>query len=293
MATLSSINTEKVQFSYNCSNESIGTYQIHCHSVYEIYYFIEGDVDYLVEGKQYHPTPHSLILLSPNALHGVKVNSDQPYRRFTLHFHPDLLHMERRNILLSAFPKYEKFSEKEVYYENTDTYRLYSFFESFNDCSKQPASLCEQLLPIYIEGLLAQLTIMCRTLRPVLVKGNVSDTITDIITYLNDHLTEHISLDQLSELFFISKHYLNRAFRKATGTTVGDYLIYKRIIYARQLLITGYSATEAARKSGFHDYSSFYRSYRKNLGHTPIMDRRDIPSTTNTDLLKEQCIIKS
>lgn len=278
MATVSDLNTEKAEFAYSSTTITNSNYQIHCHNIYEIYYFIEGDVDYLVEGKQYHPTPHSLILLSPHVFHGVKINSKQPYIRYVLNFHPDLLRMEQRSLLLSAFPSLEKHSDKEVYYENTHSYQLYSFFEAIKGCSNQPYSLIDQLLPIYIEGLLAQLTIMSRTLRPVEVKDNVSNTITDIIAYLNDHLTENITLDQLSERFFISKYYLNRAFRKVTGTTVCDYLIYKRVIFSQQLLINGSSAAEAALKSGFHDYSTFYRAYRKHLGHSPVQDRRDIPS---------------
>ena len=279
MANLSSIITDMVQFSYSLSTEIYTTHQIHCHNVYEIYYFIEGDADYLVEGKLYHPAPHSLILLSPHVFHGVKVNSDQPYLRFTIHFNPDLLNMDRRNLILSAFPSNEKHSDKEVYYENTEPYHLYTYFESLVSLNNQPDSIKNQLLPIYIEAILAQLTIMCHTLRPVQVKVSVSSTITDIIAYLNDNLTENITLDQLSEYFFISKYYLNRAFRKATGTTVVDYLIYKRVIFAKQLLMNGHSATEAALKSGFRDYSVFYRAYRKNLGHSPLVDRRDIPAS--------------
>lgn len=283
MTALSEIITNSVQFGYNLSTEPSVNHQIHCHSVYEIYYFIEGDVDYLVEGKLYHPKPHSLILLSPNVFHGVKVNSAQPYLRFTIHFDPDLLNIDRRTLLLSAFPNNEKHSDKEVYYEDTDPFHLYTYCESLAELNKQPDFMKLQLLPIYIEAILAQLTVMCRTLRPVQAVVSVSSTITDIIAYLNNHLTEYITLDQLSERFYISKYYLNRAFRKATGTTVGDYLIYKRVIYAQQLLMNGHSATDAALLSGFRDYSVFYRAYRKNLGHSPLTDRRDIPKLQETN----------
>jgi AraC-like DNA-binding protein len=241
--------------------------------VYEIYYFVEGDVDYLVEGKLYRPAPHSLLLLSPHVFHGVKVNSELPYRRFTIHFNPDLLLTERRPLLLSAFPSNEKHSRREVYYENLAGMQLISFLEALVSLASQPEQLQLQLLPTYIEAILAQLTLICRTHSPVQVEVRTSHTITDIITYLNDHLTSSITLDHLSEHFNISKHYLNRAFRKAAGTTVFDYLIYKRVIYAQQQIINGATATEAAIQSGFRDYSVFYRAYRKHLGHSPLVDR--------------------
>lgn len=273
MASICDISTEQVLFSYSLSNIINQTHQIHCHNVYEIYYFIEGDVDYLVEGKLYRPAPHSLLLLSPHVFHGVKVRSENPYRRYTLHFHPDLLQPERRQLLLSAFPSNEKHSGREVYYENLSVTQLGSFFEALEGLAQQSEQLKRQLLPTYIEAILAQLTIICQTHSPVQVEASTSHTITDIIAYLNDNLTEHITLDHLSEHFNISKHYLNRAFRKAAGTTVFDYLIYKRIIYARQLMINGSTATEASLRSGFRDYTVFYRAYRKHLGHSPLEDR--------------------
>jgi AraC-like DNA-binding protein len=273
MAYLCQINTDQVLFNYSVSSKVNTAYQIHCHNVYEIYYFLEGDVDYLVEGKLYRPAPHSLLLLSPHVFHGVKVRTEHPYRRFTLHFNPDLLPTERRPLLLSAFPSNEKHSRREVYYENLTGTQLESFLEAMVSLADQSDQLKRQLLPSYIEAILAQLTLICQTHSPVQVEAMTSHTITDIIAYLNDHLTEPITLDRLSAHFNISKHYMNRAFRKAAGTTVFDYLIYKRVIFARQLMINGRTATEAALQSGFRDYSVFYRAYRKHLGHSPLEDR--------------------
>lgn len=272
MPTLARLENENINFRYSSTNELSSEYQIHCHNIYEVYYFIDGDVDYLVEGKQYHPTPHSLLLLSPHVFHGVRINSEKTYTRFTIHFSPDVLNMEHRSLLLSAFPSAEKYSSKEVYYENINAFQLHPFFEAIANCSNQPDRLSAQLFPIYLEALLAQLTLMCRTLRPMENGITVSSTMTNVIAYLNTHLSEKITLDGISEHFFISKHYLNRAFRKATGTTVCDYLIYKRVIYAQNLLMNGYSASEAAIASGFGDYSSFYRAYQKITKHSPNHD---------------------
>lgn len=273
MSSLAQLENENIIFNYSLSYESCDTFQIHYHNIFEIYYFIEGDIDYLVEGKVYHPTPNSILLLTPHMFHGVRINSDRPYRRYTIHFNPSIINTEYRLALLSAFPSIGKHSQKEVYYENTDNYNLHSFFDALTFCSQQPLPLSIQLLPVFIESLLAQLTIMCHSLQPNEPCNTVSSTITNIISYLNSHLSEKITLDLLAERFYISKHYLNRAFKRATGTTVGDYLIYKRVIYASQLLVDGCLATEAAMLSGFNDYSAFYRAYHKITGHAPSIDQ--------------------
>ena len=112
---------------------------------------------------------------------------------------------------------------------------------------------------------------------------SASGTITDMIRYLNEHLTEPVTLDDLSSRFFISKYYMNRAFKKATGTTVMDYLIYKRVVMARQLMLNGFTASDAANETGFGDYSTFYRAYKKVMGCRPGADRpgKTSPYTDN------------
>lgn len=60
-----------------------------------------------------------------------------------------------------------------------------------------------------------------------------------LLSYLNLHLTEDLSLDGLAERFYISKHHLNKIFKRSTSTTVMDYVIHKRVAMARQLIREG------------------------------------------------------
>lgn len=259
---------------HSTTYEAYTDYGIHYHEYYELYYFVEGDVDYMVEGKVYHLTPHSLLLLSPYSFHGVRVNSDAPYTRYFVYFSPEVFPPEHRKLLLSCFPDNQKNSPKEVFYEHTENYNLLLYLKNLVASQKQPRSIRNHYFDIYTCALLAQINLMSQALRPSPVTNTGSQTIAAILDYINAHANEDITLDILSERFFISKHYLNRAFKKATGTTVIDYVIYKRTIHARQLLYNGHSATEAGLASGFHDYSSFYRAYKKTFGCSPKQDRK-------------------
>ena len=271
------IYTDKVSFGYDATQHSTNDFSLHCHNFYEAYYFLEGNVEYQVEGHKYVPTPHSLLLLSPHTFHGVKILDSQLYRRFSLHFHPHILTMERRSFLLSSFSSFEKRPEHISYFENLKDSGLITYFEAISDCSAQSEQIREQMLPISIEALLSRIIQICGHEAP-LADEKHSDTISQIIWYLNCHLQEEISLDQLAEHFYISKHHLNKVFRRATGTTVFDYLLRKRIVTAQQLLANGASAQEASLKSGFSDYSAFYRSYTRILGHSPREDKGALPS---------------
>ena len=93
-----------------------------------------------------------------------------------------------------------------------------------------------------------------------------------IIQYLNQNYTENITLDMLAEKFYLSKYYLCRAFHKATGLTIHDYIRVKRLTLVRELKSEGKNISEAAMRAGFTDYSSFYRAYVKEYGVSPRND---------------------
>ena len=136
-----------------------------------------------------------------------------------------------------------------------------------------PAHPRDKFNPIYLEALLAQISFACNN--SVVLQSDTSSTvITDVIAYINENIHQKLTLEMLSERFFISKTHLNRLFHKSIGTTFYDYLAHKRIVYAQQLFLSGVSASEAANKVGFGDYSSFYRAYKKITGHSPEEDRK-------------------
>ena len=249
--------------------EATDDYDLHCHSQYELIYFEDGDVSYLVEGRAVKPKPYSVIIMGPNMFHGVKVNSNEPYKRYVLHFSADAIPENARSMLLEPF---ERGLDKN-YYENV---RQFAFRESFDDiysCKSMPLDMQPIAVQAAVSGLLVKLLYMCRTVDDVTPKGSVNSAIGEVIKYLNENISSPLSLEMLSKKFYISKHHMNKVFKKATGTTVGKYVNYKRITQAQQLIMQGYSAARAATEAGFGDYSSFYRAYTRLLGHVPSNDK--------------------
>lgn len=51
-----------------------------------------------------------------------------------------------------------------------------------------------------------------------------------ILDYIRDNLADPLTLDQIAGKFFISKHYLCRVFKSATGFSVMEYIIYSRVL---------------------------------------------------------------
>ncbi len=90
-----------------------------------------------------------------------------------------------------------------------------------------------------------------------------------ILEYIRQNLSESLNLDQIASNFFISKHYLCRVFKAATGFSVMEYIIHSRILRARQMLQEGHSVQEAGELSGFADNSHFIRTFRSLTGTSP------------------------
>lgn len=289
--------TDKSSFGYHTSDHAAtSNYVLHCHNYYEIYFFLEGNVDYLVDRQTYHLKPDSMILIQPYVLHGVKVNDDSCYRRLFLHFHPEVLPQEHRDFLLSCFPPYHSDTEHKIYFESTEKYHIKEYFEALRDCAYQPESIQMHTIYICIQALLSQIKLMCleeapSNNNPLCTTENA--TVSRILDYITEHFRETITLDMLSEHFFISKHHLNKVFKKYVGRTVVDYLIHMRIQYAQILIRNGESVQNASLEVGFPTYSSFYRSYMNIMGHSPSEDKIPLKDETAASVdFKQGIIIK-
>ena len=96
--------------------------------------------------------------------------------------------------------------------------------------------------------------------------------INDIKKFIDEHITEDLSLDLVAAEFGISKHYLCHLFKRNTGYTVLQYIKRKRFCLMKEYFISGMSLIDAAMLAGFRSYSNFYRAYFNEFGKAPSKD---------------------
>ena len=246
---------------HTVSREATPGYDLHCHPSYEVYCFLDGDAEYRVEGKRYHPAPGTLLLLPPNVFHGVKVLSSRPYDRMALHFAPELLPQGHAQELLAPF------LAEEACYPRTEGYRLEGYFRALLECRDLPEGLQRIALPARLTALLTQVGLIALRTEPLCAPPEKADGIAGrLIAYVNDHYTQPLSLAELSGQFYLSKNQLNRIFRRATGTTIMDYAARKRVALVQRLVQEGVPAQRAAMRAGYGDYSNYYRQSRRIAG---------------------------
>lgn len=105
-------------------------------------------------------------------------------------------------------------------------------------------------------------------------------TITGITRYLQEHLSEEISLSVLAEQFHLNAQYISQLFKSEIGVNFLAYLTNIRMEKAKKLLLsTSLSVAEVAEQSGYGDYRVFTKVFKKSEGVTPSQYRRDFLET--------------
>ena len=63
----------------------------HIHDLYELYYFLSGDVTYYIEGQSYIIKSGDILIINDHELHRPLFNSPEPYERIVIHFMPEFI----------------------------------------------------------------------------------------------------------------------------------------------------------------------------------------------------------
>ncbi len=88
-------------------------------------------------------------------------------------------------------------------------------------------------------------------------------------TYLDEHYTEEVSLEDLARIANLSAFHLTRVFRQAVGLPPHAYQAQLRLDHARRLLAQGFSVSYVASETGFFDQAHFTHQFKRYLGITP------------------------
>lgn len=241
----------------------------HYHSFHKILVFLAGHASYAIEGQSYALEPGDMVLVPKGCIHRPEVQPGLAYERFILYISPEYLSSisSRETELAACFRlATEKYSF--CLRPDRDT-ALVHLLEALRQ-SQEPG-FGRDLLE---RSLLTQLMVSINRnmeehqLRYV-TSAACDEKIVAILKYLNLHLTEPISIDDLAGQFYISKYYMMRRFKAETGYTIHGYLTEKRLLLARERILSGEALNLVCEHCGFGDYSTFSRAYKKQFGMSP------------------------
>ena len=229
-----------------------------------ITYFIHGTGILWVEG---HTTPiheGDLLLLNSNEFHRCYFDAHPQHERLSIYLYPSLAESfcVPSGSLFSAFlsrplGQWNVIPGSLLHEQQIDQFLLSMKHPTPGDDDAAVLLQCQ----------VVQLLLLLKNTMQQMQSGpqysTTNKTVSRAIEYINLHLTEDLSTASIAKALFVDKSYLCRVFKTYTGATLSDYISKKRIDYASKLLDLGLSRTEACYKSGFGNYSSFYRYYRR------------------------------
>lgn len=262
----------------------------HYHDFDKIVFFLRGNVKYSVEGREYDLKPYDIIIVPHHSIHKVTALAQEGYERYVLYVKPETLVRlgntqeatvhEGKEILGNSgdhdlslcFDMTSKTGTNLVHFDAGITAQIFDDFRKLKDDLECEQELYCAGLKIHVDliRLVIGLNEACYKYPDAfLEKARYNRKVIDIIDYITQHLGDDLSIDKISDKFYISKYHMMRIFKAETGYSVHQYIMEKRILKARDLIISGEPAMAASLESGFHDYSTFCKAFRKATGKLP------------------------
>ena len=90
-----------------------------------------------------------------------------------------------------------------------------------------------------------------------------------MIDYIEEHLTDDLSLERLSEDFGIADYHLRMTFFYLSGMTLSGYIKKRKLSEANKDLLDGEKVTDVAFKYGYQSIDGFSRAFKKWSGFLP------------------------
>jgi AraC-like DNA-binding protein/mannose-6-phosphate isomerase-like protein (cupin superfamily) len=247
---------------------------LHWHEELELFYPLNGDSEIHVEGKKYRLMKKQLMVVESSQVHSTYCYDSTS---MFICIHISKKHMQKylpdieqyridccpERISVEAFPQYREICEKmetltRIYIEDAPLFQMET------------------------EGIILQ--VLARLLRYFSVKDKAvpskkelssKERIREIITYVDTHFREPISLSDIASQIGLGNEYFCRFFKKYMGMSFSDYLNEVRLAHIYQdLIMTQDSISQIMEANGITNQKQFNRSFKALYGCTPSSIRK-------------------
>ena len=260
---------------YEKQGAPTGAMTFHYHNFYEIIYVLEGEFSSMLEERTFHMRKGDFLLIDQNVMHKYHPveNKHESSKRIILWVTARLLEelSAGQADLTTCFQGHTScVFHFPIYYEELlQGYMLKLAMTQMPETGDKAVKRvldrgCLTLFFTYLNVLCARKEYLAA--QEELVRHPVVEQVAD---YIDSHLTEQITVEQLAEQVHMSKYYFLRKFKELTGVTAHTYVTQKRLIAAVGRLQDGMNVTQAWRECGLSDYSSFMRNFRSSFGISP------------------------
>lgn len=258
-------------YAYHSTELEIDHPVFHFHNNYELLLCTKGNIELYIEQSRYVAVPGTLFAISTEEVHKVMVMDSSEYERYVVHFGASiiqpLLGYDAID-LLACFKGHAPGAQNAVVLGDEKLQEFCRIFEQIKNVLEQEPYGKETLKITYM----AQLLILVnRAFSHTAVPPSkpVSALVASIMKYVDSHLSQPLSLEDIAGGLFMDKYYMAHQFKKQTGDSLYHFILMKRIALARRLLTEGRTVAEVCEQTGFNNYNNFIRTFRKYADMPP------------------------
>ena len=259
---------------HHVRTEATGGEYLHpseAHASYEMLLLLEGEISYIIEGETYTAGPGDVIFVAPGEIHAIRIDGRKPYERLVLLFDIDALRSMMRELCapLEVFSREAGERLHIVPRALVSEYGLDRLLGEIFSCEDE-----DRYKRLFIMskrlGFMIQTDKMFSAHKERLASPTSKDgLVSAAVTYIGEHISEPIRLEDVADHLFVSKSTLCHRFAKTVHMTTMHYILLKKMHRASDLLRNGYSASEAAAMVGYSNYTSFYYNFKRLMGRAP------------------------
>ena len=230
----------------------------HSHEFYEVNLILSGDVRILLADRSVETNVSHLVLTGPGVPHFISCQPNTLYRRLYLCFSGAF--MERCG---EDWEKFRRMFEGNGCALTVDETLCDRYRQIIEAVGREQEPYRRRLLILYLLSHLRGLW------KAAPVEPPVPACVIGALSHIHKHYAQRLVAEELAQQLHVSRTTLMTAFKKHTGSTLGDYIPGLRVKQACRSLGRGRTVQETAEECGFADVGSMIRVFRKHLGMTP------------------------
>lgn len=251
-----------------------GSFLLHDHDCIEIMLILDGDVELAIEGERYQLPRGCMVIIPPQSVHRTIIpKGTRRYERIVLHLFPQYINLIANGLLSTAI-HFDFMSHAIIVEYSPETFWIFrTIFERFIHANCQVSDYRRMVTPSLVIELFMEVEYILKdkTAWPVPATNTLVSAVVD---YIDKHFMEQgLTVEQIRESVYVSQGYLSRIFKSYTGSSIYNFLTYKRLIHAKELLVSGETVLNTCMLSGFTDYTSFLKTFKNVFKMTPTQYR--------------------
>lgn len=252
------------------SDRTFGNFLLHSHDFVEVILVVEGNISISAEGIRYPVKCGEIVIIPPGLLHCTIIEEGTScYKRFVVHIIPEYL---AEIIQLHEIEESDFNFLKEpctISCTTESQWRLRNvFFETYRAIERS-----DKYAPALMTCYSMELMITILDLYENHDRSSErlqNPEVAAIIHFINQNYQDpDVDLSLITRQVNMSEGHLSRLFKEYAGTSIYNYVISKRLENSKKLIREGKSIIEACFDSGFTDYTSYLKSFKKSCSCTP------------------------